>query len=144
MQIPFITIDQNEYSKKPEKSTLHSAGYDLYSAYDYALYKKEFLSIGTNIGIEIPQGHVGLICSRSGLALKNGVFVLNAPGIIDADYRGELRVILCNLGEQTYSIKEGDKIAQLLIVPYADPDFIKALFLSHTNRGSNGFGSTGV
>ena len=99
--------------------------------------------IPTGLYLEIPQGYEAQVRPRSGLAIRFGVTVLNAPGTIDPDYRGELEVILINLGAEAYTVKCGDRIAQMLISPVIRPELLEAEFLSDTERGSGGFGSTG-
>jgi len=108
-------------------------------------------TVGTGIAIELPPGHVGLICSRSGLAAKEGVFVVNAPGIIDEDYRGELKVALGRLpftpqrpSETIFMIEPGMRIAQLMIMPLPQLAVEETTDLTTTTRGASGFGSTGV
>lgn len=131
---------------EPTRATPDSAGFDLYSWQSSHLRPGEFTAIRTGIAIAIPQGHVGLVCPRSGLAVKHGVTVLNAPGIIDADYRGEIRVLLINFGYGTWYFKTGERIGQLVITPIAQIRLDEADIgkdLSETVRGSGGFGSTG-
>ena len=99
--------------------------------------------IPTGLKIEIPDGYEGQIRSRSGLAAEYGIAVLNSPGTIDSDYRGEIEIILINLGCQSYTVKNGDRIAQLVIAPVVQADLAEADCLSETERGSGGFGSTG-
>lgn len=99
--------------------------------------------VKAGIKIAIPSGHVGLVCSRSGLALKHGVFVLNAPGVIDADYRSEVGVILHNSGTSNFKIEHGDRIAQLMFLKTATASFVSVSELDSTVRGEGGFGSTG-
>lgn len=123
------------------RSTPGSAGADLRAAADHIMHPGATKLIGTGHGIVIPVGHVGLVCSRSGLALKRNLFVLNAPGIIDADYEGELCVILHNIGPAVERIMEGERIAQLLVFPCPYADLIP--FSVVEERGSGGFGSTG-
>jgi dUTP pyrophosphatase len=95
--------------------------------------------------MQIPMGYEVQVRSRSGLALKTGVFVLNSPGTIDADYRGEVKVILANSGTEPFTIKRGDRIAQLVVAPVAhDIDFEENVEISATERGAGGFGHTGV
>jgi dUTP pyrophosphatase len=98
--------------------------------------------IPTGIAVELPPGHVGLVCSRSGLA-SQGVFVANGPGIIDPDFRGELKVLLYNGGHQSRNAVHGDRVAQLMIVPFITPPLMEVEELSPTERGENGMGSTG-
>jgi dUTP pyrophosphatase len=99
--------------------------------------------IPTGLFLEIPKGYMGEVRPRSGLALKYGVTVLNAPGTIDADYRGELKVILVNLGTEPFVVRSGDRIAQLVIAGCSQAAFVQNGELSETDRGSGGFGSTG-
>jgi len=100
--------------------------------------------VPTGISIELPIGYEAQVRPRSGLALKYGVSVLNAPGTIDSDYRGELKVLLINLGSQSYTVAPGERIAQLIIAPVARSVFQEAEQLSPTERGAGGFGSTGI
>jgi dUTP pyrophosphatase len=94
--------------------------------------------------MEIPAGYEIQVRPRSGLAVKHGITCLNTPGTIDSDYRGEVKVLLINLGEQPFVIKNGDRIAQLVVAPVTQAEFSKVEILSDTLRGSGGFGSTGV
>ena len=103
----------------------------------------ERAKIPTGLKIEIPEGFEGQVRSRSGLALKHGIAVLNSPGTIDSDYRGELEIILINLSPQTFTVKNCDRIAQLVIAPVVQADLLETNCLSETERGSGGFGSTG-
>ena len=100
--------------------------------------------VPTGLFFEIPQGYEIQVRPRSGLAAKNGVTVLNTPGTIDSDYRGELKVILINLGDEDFEIKSGDRIAQIIVAPVTIGNFIQTDSISVTERGSGGFGSTGV
>lgn len=100
--------------------------------------------ISTGLYFEIPEGYEIQVRPRSGLAAKNGVTVLNTPGTIDSDYRGELRVILINLGTLDFTVHNGDRIAQIIIAPVTQAVFLPAENLSETERGKDGFGSTGV
>ena len=99
--------------------------------------------VPTGLFFEIPEGYEVQVRPRSGLAAKNGVTVLNTPGTIDSDYRGEIKVILINLGTEDFTINNGDRIAQMIIAPVIQASFIKVESLSETERGSGGFGSTG-
>lgn len=119
------------------------AGYDLHANENLTLYQGARALISTGVHAAIPPGHVGLICPRSGLAHKHGVTVLNAPGIVDAGYTGEIKVNLHNTSRLTRYIKRGDRIAQLVIVPIADTHLVQVDSLEATERGSNGHGSTG-
>ena len=121
------------------------AGADLYSTEDVTLWPKEHRLVGTGIAIEIPMGFVGLVHPRSGMAAKGGVTVLNAPGTIDAGYRGEIKVILINHSAyKPYEIKKGDKIAQLVIQEVIEAQFVETDQLSDSERSNGGFGSTGI
>jgi dUTP pyrophosphatase len=127
----------------PQIATPGSAGADLCSSVDVRLYPGETKLIPTGIKISIPLGYAGFVCSRSGLALKKNVFVLNAPGIVDSDYTGDVGVILHNAGQDIFNIKAGDRVAQLLIVKCEYFDFNEVTELTKTERGDGGFGSTG-
>lgn len=127
----------------PDYGTVGSAGCDLKSSEDVILYPGDRALVGTGLKIAIPKGYVGLICPRSGLAFKHGITVLNAPGIIDCDFRGEVKVILINLSKEEYSIKKCDKIAQLIFTEYSRATFLSLTGLDETDRGTGGFGSTG-
>jgi dUTP pyrophosphatase len=100
--------------------------------------------IPTGYAVAIPPGFEGQVRPRSGLALKHGVTVLNAPGTVDADYRGELKVLLVNLGEEVFVVRRGDRIAQLVISAVAEADLVAVEALDETARGGGGYGSTGV
>jgi len=100
--------------------------------------------IPTGLFVEIKQGYEAQVRPRSGLAIRHGVTVLNAPGTIDSDYRGELEVILINLGAEPFTVKNGDRIAQMVIAPVARAEVSEAELLSETERGTGGFGSTGI
>ena len=130
----------------PARKHQDDAGADLRYDGDHHLFigPGERLNLPTGVCIEIPAGYVGLVCPRSGLAVKHGITVLNSPGIIDAGYRGQIRVPLINLGDIEIQINPGDRIAQLLIVAVAKADFYEADTLGESDRGMNGFGSTGA
>ena len=115
-----------------------------YLTEDVVLKKGMRKLIPTGIFMEIPSGYEVQIRPRSGLAIKNGITVLNSPGTIDSDYRGEICIILVNLGDEDFEIKSGDRIAQIIVAPVTIGNFIQTDFISVTERGSGGFGSTGV
>lgn len=100
--------------------------------------------IPTGIAAEIPSGYFGMICSRSGLAAKNGIIVLNSPGIIDSDYRGEIKLIMINHSLKPFTIEPGMRLAQLIVVPFQKGNWIEAEALSESDRGIGGIGSTGL
>lgn len=129
---------------EPEKGRITDAAYDLVSSQDMMIAPGGRKLVRTNTAVSIPEGYVGLVCSRSGLALKHGVFVLNAPGVIDPDYTDPIGVILANFGDEIYSVQKGDRIAQLFIVKTADSLFLPVAALDGGfTRGGNGFGSSG-
>ena len=99
--------------------------------------------IPTGFAVGIPDGMVGLVCSRSGLALKKGIFVLNAPGIIDSDYRGMLGIVLANFSPEPFHIEFGDRIAQLVVTPFVGTQAEEVIEIGNTERGAGGFGSSG-
>lgn len=127
----------------PSYATLHSAGMDLCSCIDTELNPLERILVPTGIAIALPVGYEAQIRPRSGLALKYGVTVANAPGTIDADYRGEILVSLINLGNEKFSITQGMRIAQMVISRYYKASWNLVKELNETSRGEGGFGSTG-
>lgn len=128
----------------PAYATADSAGMDLISAIDYVLKPMERKAIPTGIAIALPTGYEAQVRPRSGLALKHGISVPNAPGTIDADYRGEICVILINLGQEDFVITRGTKIAQMVIAQYNKVSWQVVEKLNETERGEGGFGSTGI
>lgn len=127
----------------PAYATSGSAGMDLVAVHDCRLWQNDFGPVDTGLAIELPPGFEAQVRSRSGLARNHGIAVLNSPGTIDSDYRGEIKVLLYNHGPHTYDIRAGDRIAQLVIAPVVQPDIEFVQDLSQTERGGNGFGSTG-
>lgn len=129
----------------PQYATDQSAGLDLraFTEKEIVLKPGERALIKTGLHIALPQGYEAQIRSRSGLAYKHGITVLNAPGTIDADYRGEIGVLLINLSQEPYTIKSGDRICQMVVVPYTQVQFKTQNELESSARGSGGFGSTG-
>lgn len=127
----------------PTRATPDAAGLDLYAAETVTLDPGQRRLIGTGIAVALQPWYVGLVCPRSGMALREGVTVLNAPGVIDPDYRGEVGVILVNTGDEPYRVEVGARIAQLLIVPFASARIVEVDALSATQRGAGGFGSSG-
>jgi len=121
-----------------------AAGFDLHSIEDVVINPGERKLIGTGLAFEIEKGYEVQIRPRSGLAFKHGITVLNSPGTIDSDYRGEIKVLLINLGNEKFEIKKGDRIAQAVIAPVIQAEIIEVDSLSDTKRGAGGFGSTGV
>lgn len=132
----------NENAKIPEYQTAGAAGFDLHSSEDITILSGQTVSVNTGIALELPEGYELQIRSRSGLALKNNVFVLNSPGTVDSDYRGEIKVILANAGSN-FTIKKGDRIAQGVITEYTKVNFNQVDALRTSIRAEKGFGSTG-
>ena len=130
---------------RPAYATASSAGVDLAAAVsgDIALAPGERRAVPTGIALALPEGYEGQIRPRSGLALKHGVTVLNSPGTIDADYRGEIHIILANLGGETVILERGQRIAQLVVAPVSRVAFDEVAALPESGRGAGGFGSTG-
>lgn len=146
MSLPQTVIVPFVGPEAPRYATSGSAGADLKARIDapVTLQPLQRTLISTELKIEIPRGYEGQIRSRSGLALKHGIMVLNSPGTIDSDYRGQIGVILINLGEKPFTIENGMAIAQLVIAPVIQATFVAQITLSETNRGAGGFGSTGI
>jgi len=128
----------------PEYIHLGDAGADLFSVENYIVNPGERILVNTGIKLEIPEGYEGQIRSKSGLALKHGIKVLNSPGTVDSAYRGEICVILINLGQELYKVKKGEKVAQLVINQVERAIFQESESLEATLRGEGGFGSTGL
>jgi dUTP pyrophosphatase len=127
----------------PSRATSGSAGYDLTSAEDGVLASMERRAFGTGLAIAVPDGFECQIRPRSGLALRNGITVANTPATIDSDYRGEVKVILVNLGADPFEVTRGMRIAQMVIARVERVEFQAVAELPATSRGSGGFGSTG-
>ena len=141
--VPIVLLEQG--ASPPRYAHLSDAGSDLEAASDVVLAPGGGRArVGTGLALELPEGFCGLILPRSGLAAKHGVTCLNAPGLIDAGYRGEIQVVLVNLDPaDRYEVRRGDRIAQLLIVEAVQARFIVAGKLSTSDRGSGGFGGSG-
>jgi dUTP pyrophosphatase len=132
-------------ARLPVRAHDHDAGYDLHALQDARLEPGGRAKLRTGIAIELPPGHAGLVLPRSGLAARHGIALVNAPGLIDAGYRGELQVLLLNTDRDTaFEIAAGDRIAQLVIVAVAAPEVVEVGALAPTQRGEGGFGSTGL
>ena len=127
----------------PAYQTKEAAGFDLHSIENVIINPGERKLIGTGLAFEIEFGYEVQIRPRSGLAYKHGITVLNTPGTIDSDYRGEIKVLLINHGQEPFEIKKGDRVAQAVIAPVVQAQIIEVNELSNTERGVGGFGSTG-
>ena len=141
-----IKIINNSNHELPHYETTSSAGMDLKAnLFDTITLKPlERAIVKTGLFIALPQGYEAQVRPRSGLAIKKGITVLNAPGTIDADYRGEIGIILINLSNENFTIKDGDRVAQLVIAKYSQAKWVEVEVLEETKRGTGGFGSTGV
>lgn len=130
----------------PEYSTIHAAGMDLYANLDepVTLLPLERALISTGLFIELPVGFEAQIRPRSGLAVKKGITVLNSPGTIDADYRGEVKVIVINLSNSSCVINDGERICQMVVASHERVDWLPVETLNETERGDGGFGHTGI
>jgi len=129
----------------PERATAHAAGYDLRADLpgDLVVPPGGRAAVPTGFALELPEGYEGQVRPRSGLAIRHGLTVANAPGTIDADYRGEVKVLLVNLGSEPVTIRPGDRIAQLVVHRLPAVVLVEADALTETERGSGGFGHTG-
>ena len=143
MKVNFKAL--SEGATAPAYATEYAAGADLYNLKGEAvtLLPGETKLIHTGIALEIPEGYVGLIFARSGLATKRGLAPANKVGVIDSDYRGEIMVALHNHGSQEQTVEGGERVAQISIVPYLKAEFLECASLTETVRGEGGFGSTG-
>jgi dUTP pyrophosphatase len=131
-------------AKLPTRAHPGDAGLDLYALEATALEPGERASVATGIAVQIPAGQAGLVLPRSGLAARHGIALVNAPGLIDAGYRGELRVLLLNTDRAArFELAAGDRIAQLVLVAVQEPDVVEVQALEESVRGQGGFGSTG-
>jgi dUTP pyrophosphatase len=145
MKVYFKKFNEEIESFLPAYQTEHSSGMDLYSSNpeDITLMPGEYKLIPTNLIIELPEGYEAQVRPRSGLALKHGITVLNSPGTIDADYRGEVKVLLINHGKNDFVVKFGERIAQMIIAKYEKAELESREELTETVRGAGGYGSTG-
>lgn len=141
-----IEIINNSQHELPQYATSQSAGLDLRASLEESITLKplERRLIPTGLHIALPDGYEAQVRPRSGLAYKKGVTVLNAPGTIDADYRGDIGVILINMSNENFVVENGERVAQLVIAKYEQAEWNLVTELSETNRGEGGFGSTGV
>lgn len=144
--VAVTTLPHAENLGLPSYATEHAAGMDLCAAVanDVVLPPGQRTLVPTGLSIALPEGYEAQVRPRSGLALKHGVTVLNSPGTIDADYRGEVQIILANLGTESFTITRGMRIAQMVVATYARVEWQEMPELSKTARGSGGFGSTGT
>lgn len=141
-----IPIVNRGHQQLPAYATIQSAGMDLRANLDepVTLHPMERRLIPTGLHIALPEGYEAQVRPRSGLALKHGLTVLNTPGTIDADYRGEIGVVLINLSQQDFVVNDGERIAQLVIARYEQGELVEVEVLDETERGEGGYGHTGT
>ena len=142
----WVKVINESTNELPSYATENSAGMDLMANNEnpIILDPGKRILVPTGLRIELPKGYEAQVRPRSGLALKKGITVLNTPGTVDADYRGEIGVILINLGEEPFVINKGDRIAQMVIASHEQPELIEVDVLNSTERGDGGFGHTGI
>jgi dUTP pyrophosphatase len=143
IEIELKRLPHGEGLPLPAYATAHAAGLDVVAAEDLTLAPGARHAVATGFAIAIPEGYEVQVRPRSGLALKHGITCLNTPGTIDSDYRGEVRVILANLGQEPFAVRRGERIAQLVPAPVLGARFVEVAELGATGRGAGGFGSTG-
>jgi dUTP pyrophosphatase len=143
IEIKLFRLPHGDGMPLPRYASEDAVGLDVSAAEELILQSGERHAVATGFAIEIPRGYEVQVRPRSGLAMKHGITCLNTPGTIDSDYRGEVKVILINLGREPFEIRRGERIAQLVPAPVLRADFVEASGLSNTERGSGGFGSTG-
>ena len=142
MDLPVAKLSPD--ARLPTRAHEGDAGLDLYASETAHIGPGERFSVGTGVAVEIPAGHAGLVLPRSGLARDHGIALVNAPGLIDSGYRGELRVLLLNTDPaDTFRVAVGDRIGQLVLTPIALPTPVEAPGLAESGRGDGGFGSSG-
>ena len=141
-----INVVNKGHQQLPAYATPQSAGMDLRANIEepVVLHPMERKLIGTGLHIALPEGYEAQIRPRSGLAVKHGITVLNSPGTVDADYRGEVMVLLINLSDKDFVVNDGERIAQMVIAKHEQGDFIEVEVLDETERGEGGYGHTGV
>ena len=141
-----VKIVNKSHHSLPQYSTSSSAGMDLRANRDAPIFLKPIqrVLVPTGLFMALPEGYEAQVRPRSGLAIKHGITVLNTPGTIDADYRGEIGVILMNFGQEDFLIQDGERIAQMVVSKYEKVDFLDVELLDETERGSGGFGHSGI
>lgn len=129
--------------EKPSYANKYAAGLDLRTNEEITINPGDIIDIKSKLAVEIPKGHFGMVVARSGLSYKRQIKLINDVGIIDEDYRGDIGIRLINEGEEPYTIKKGDRVAQMIIIPYIQPKLVHVDELEETERNTKGFGSTG-
>lgn len=143
MNVP-VKIIASADATLPKYQTFGSAGMDLCTTIDFVLAAGERMMVPTGLRIALPEGYEAQVRPRSGLAVKHGIGMVNAPGTIDSDYRGEIHAILINWGSDAVEFRKGDRVAQIVIAPVVQATWVEVDSLDATDRGEGGFGSTGV
>ena len=141
MKIPVMRLDPD--LPLPASAHAGDAGVDLHTRREVTLTPGERSLVATGVAVAVPDGYVGLVAPRSGLAARHGIGVVNAPGVIDSGYRGEIQVILVNHGQEPVTLRRGDRIAQLVVVAHGAPEMMEVDALPGSERGEGGFGSSG-
>ncbi|MEC7386892.1 MAG: dUTP diphosphatase [Gemmatimonadota bacterium] len=144
LRVQFQRLPSNPDLPLPARATPQAAGYDIRSAIEVVLNPGEIRLISTGLIMELPEGMECQVRPRSGLALKHGITLPNSPGTIDPDYRGEVKIIIQNLGSEQVALIRGERIAQLVFSLFQSPEVSEVKELSNTDRGEDGFGSTGT
>jgi dUTP pyrophosphatase len=144
MKLTRVRVRVEPGGRLPGYKTAGAAGMDIAAAERTVIAQGRFVGVGTGVYLEIPKGMEVQVRPRSGLALKHGIGILNSPGTIDSDYRGEVRVILFNFGRRRFTVNPGDRIAQLVFGRTSRVRLVKSVKLSATRRGAGGFGHTGL
>ena len=146
VRVGVLRLPHGEGLTLPEPASRHSAGHDLRAAVEEStvLAPGARQLVPTGLVLEIPPGWEGQVRPRSGIALRHGVTLVNTPGTIDSDYRGEIKVLMINLGEEEFLVERGDRIAQIVFAPVSEVELEESLELGGTRRAAGGFGSTGV
>ena len=136
-------VKHSATAKCPTYGSAGAAGMDVYADEATEIWPGKRKLVATNISMAVPPGFVAQMCPRSGLALKHGITLTNSPGIIDSDYRGAFSVMVQNLGNEVFNLAAGDRIAQIIIMPYERVALLEVAYLDKTERGAGSFGSTG-
>ena len=145
LKVLFTRLESNPDLPLPARATPQAAGYDVRSAKgSVTLERGEIRLVGTGLVMELPEGVECQVRPRSGLALRHGITLPNSPGTIDPDYRGELKIIMQNLGGESVTLERGSRIAQLIFARFEEPEVVLSEQVSETDRGDGGFGSTGA
>lgn len=138
-----VSVQLEEGATLPQYQTTGAAGMDVTCTHDVVLQPGERASVGTGLRVMIPEGYEIQVRPRSGLAIRHGLTMVNSPGTIDSDFRGEIKILMINLGSDVVTLSKGERVAQLVLAPVVRAEFMIADTLDETERGTGGFGSTG-